>query len=527
VRDALLSASAITKVFGTKAVLQDISTAILPGRLHFICGENGAGKSTLIKVLGGVIAADRGSLTWQGGAILRHSVRHARTIGLATVHQHFALFERLTAFENCLLVAPPGLRAVAVRARMHDAMARLECTVPLDQPVATLSVGERQRLEIARAVAFEMKLLLLDEPTAVLSPVEVAPLYRALATLCAEGKAVVVITHHLSEVALHANFVTVLRQGRVVLERAHTSGADVADVAEAIMGATASTDADHEIHRAGAVAKIARDVRAPSEDLRPDPPIRAAYGGRSSPAEAAASHASVVAQPKPVLRMEDVRSGSLAFNLTIGLGESVGIAGIQGSGQRELAELCTGHRVPVSGTLQRPPRVAWVPENRQEQGLVLDANAAENVLLGSLGLVTGPPGLAGFVDDTRFEAEARARLARVAPELETRAHARVSEFSGGNQQKVVMARALAEVHAGATLLVLSEPTRGVDIGAKAALHLLIRERHAQGTSVLTLSSDLDELRHLATRIFVLSHGKLVGPFPNTATDLELGRAMLA
>lgn len=463
------------------------------GVIHAVCGENGAGKSTLLKLVAGMVVPDSGQVEAFGSRLEPHTPREAIRRGVGMVLQHFALVPVFTALENIVLGAEPvsklGVIDLETARRRAQAVAKdLGVELPLDATVESLGVGDRQRLEIARALYRDAKLLILDEPTAVLTKGEAASLYATLRRLANAGTGVVVVTHKMDEVRAHADVVTVMRRGEVVftkdLDRA--GGADVdaqiAEVTAAIMGAGGSGTASQgaSANDPGSTGEIVLEVRG-----------------------AAVGHA-----------LEGV-------SFTLRAGEIVGVAGVEGNGQRELVAIlardCKPDRGEVKGAM-----TSVIREDRQAEGLVLDASLRDNLVLGELGAFAGAMGL---LDLGALEKEATVRLTRSGAPKDLDRPART--LSGGNQQKVVVARALARLgHERARVLIASQPTRGVDLGASRDIHERLREAAAAGAGVLILSADLDELRALCSRILVLARGKFVADLPPTTSDEELGRLML-
>jgi ABC-type uncharacterized transport system ATPase subunit len=449
--------------------VDDVSLAFEVGQVHAVVGENGAGKTTLLRIAAGLLAPDEGT-------------RFADGVTVSMVEQHFALAGALTALENVMLGAEPvkafgRLDREATRARA-DAIARtIGAAVQWDAPVETLGVGDRQRLEIVRALVREARVVILDEPTAALTPSESKVLYATLRRMADSGHAVVVVTHRLDEVRAHADHVSVLRRGRLVSSRALETRDEAAmhAIAKDIMGGA-------EPRRAPSTPRQAGEVRLELREAWRAPGLRGA-------------------------------------TLSVRAGEIVGVAGVDGNGQRELVRVLARLEPLDAGEL-RGEGVAVVHEDRGAEGLVLDASVRENLVLGELAEFTR----FGLVDRRALEREAVARLERAGiepPDLDLQARA----LSGGNQQKLVVARALARaVHR--TAIVLAQPTRGVDLAATAAIHDAIVGAAAEGKAVLIVSADLDELRALCHRILVLARGRIEADLPPDASDARFGEAML-
>ncbi len=478
---SLLRVEAITKDFGALRAVSGVSARFEAGRIHAVVGENGAGKSTLLKIAAGIVAPTSGEVFIDEQRLAPHTAAEAIRRGVAMVQQHFALIGVFSPLENVVLGVEPT-RALGTidfakaRSKVEAILRELGATIPLDAPTESLGVGERQRLEIVRALYRDARVLVLDEPTAVLTPAEAVALYATLRRLADAGRAVVVVTHKLDEVRDHADDVTVLRRGALVLSRALAKDRDVAPLAEAIMGG--------------------------------EPP--------------AAIVRKETSKGDVVIRVDGVRRGRAlrGVDLTVRAGEIVGMAGVEGNGQTELVRLLAGLDAPDAGTIEAGD-ASVVHEDRLEDGLVLEASLRENLVLGELAR------FAHFdvVDDAALGVDAQARLdasGAVPPDLAAIARG----LSGGNQQKIVMARAIARTKLASRALVLAHPTRGVDLGAARAIHERILDCAARGVAVLVVSADLHELRALSDRILVLSRGVVVADLAPTSTDADLGAAML-
>jgi simple sugar transport system ATP-binding protein len=478
--------------------------------IHAVCGENGAGKSTLLKIVAGMIVSDSGHVEAFGSRLEPHTPREGIRRGIGMVLQHFALVPVFTALENIVLGAEPvsalggsiGVLDLGAARKKALAVAKeLGVELPLDAPVESLGVGDRQRLEIARALYRDAKLLVLDEPTAVLTKGEAKALYGALRRLADAGTGVVVVTHKMDEVREYADVVTVMRRGEVVftrtLARGENSGegktldAQVEEVTAAIMGSG----------RAGATSIT---------------------GTSEASSTTSTSTSTSTSERDVVLRLNKVSLGRALseVSLTVHAGEIVGIAGVEGNGQRELVALIARDTTPDSGSMEGGG-AAIIREDRQSEGLVLDASLRDNIVLGELASFVR---LAGWLDLDALETGAALRLERSGAPNDLDRSART--LSGGNQQKIVIARALARLGTSSHLLVAAQPTRGVDLGASSDIHERLRTAARSGAGVLILSSDLDELRALCSRILVLARGRIVADLPPTTSDEELGRGML-
>jgi simple sugar transport system ATP-binding protein len=486
-KEVLARVRAVHKTFGDVRAVRDVTCEFRAGEIHAVCGENGAGKSTLLKLVAGMLVPDGGEVVVAGSPLSPHTAGEAIRRGVAMVLQHFALVPVFTTLENIVLGAEltgPGgvLDDDRARARVHAIAADLGVELALDTRVEALGIGDRQRVEITRALFRDARLVILDEPTAVLTKTEARALYATVRRLANAGRGIVVVTHKMDEVQDHADVVTVMRRGELVFTEPLDRGGDVSvqieRVTSSIMGGIAAKEA------------------AASKDAEP--------AGRAP----------------EVLAMKDVRVGRALDGVSLSLraGDIVGVAGVEGNGQKELVGVLSGDIQPDAGTVRGGP-VAVVREDRQVEGLVLDASVRDNIVLGELGRFTR---WLGVLDAGAIEREARARLDRsgAPPDLDRPART----LSGGNQQKIVVTRALARE---AKALVLAQPTRGVDLGAMRDIHAEIAGAARRGAGVLVVSADLDELRALASRIVVLARGRIVGDIPvSEATDEHLGRLML-
>ena len=476
----------------------DVNLTVQRGTVHAIVGENGAGKSTLMKTLYGMHRPDEGTIVIDGETVVMHSPADAIARGIGMVHQHFQLADNLTVLENIVLGDEPTragwLDFRAARARIRDISDRYGLDVDPDALVEELGVGERQRIEIIKVLYRGARTLILDEPTAVLVPQEVDELFDALRELKAEGLAIIFISHKLDEVLEVADEITVIRRGTTV---ATVLPADVTakQLAELMVGSELPTPQTHE-------STVTDVVEIRLVDLTLD-----SLEGR---------------------RLLD----TISFD--IHRGEVLGIAGVEGNGQNELVEAIMGMRTPTSGRIElagrditslstrarREAGIAYIPEDRIRHGLLMEAPLWENRILGHQ---TKPPNVRGpFID----RAGARADTERIVREYDVRTPSidvLASSLSGGNQQKLIVGR---EMSGDPTVLIASHPTRGVDVGAQAAIWDLLRAARREGLAVLLISADLDELIGLSDTIQVILRGRLVATAdPMTVTPEELGSAM--
>jgi simple sugar transport system ATP-binding protein len=480
----------ISKRFGAVLANDDVQLLVRTGTVHGIVGENGAGKSTLMSVLYGFYAADSGQIAVFGQpAQIRHA-DDAIALGIGMVHQHFMLVDTLSALDNVMLGAEPHWllpRAQSqVRVRLDALMLSTGLKVDLDALVQDLSVGDRQRLEILKALYRGARILILDEPTAVLTPQETEQLFDVLRVLRDQGSTILLITHKLKEVMRLCDAVTVMRGGRVVQEL---------PIAEASVEALA-------------LAMVGRKVQMG----RVEGPARPALG----PALLTATGISL-RDGLGVQRLADL-------SLSLHAGEIVGVAGVSGNGQSQLLDVLSGLLGPDQGSLhvggQRFAAGAWlqphtaralgvahVPEDRHARALVMAFAAWESAVLGYDGLADYSRH--GWMAHGRMRAATQAMMARfdVRPaDVELLS----SKFSGGNQQKLVLARELGQAP---RVLLVGQPTRGVDIGAIEFIYERLRALRDAGCAVLLVSSELDEILALSDRVIVMNQGRVTGELP--------------
>lgn len=479
----------IWRSFGSTVAVDDVSLCIPGGRITALLGENGAGKTTLVNILFGVIRPDRGRMELDGIPYAPRGPRDALARGIGMVHQHFALVPTLTAAENIVL----GVRRnpwVSQR-RLNDEISRFAASVSLpirsDARVALLSLGERQRVEILKALYRRVRVLVLDEPTAVLTAEEANGLFEAMRELRRRGVTIIFITHKLAEVVDHCDELAVLRRGRLVYS-GPAGTTTPASLAELMIG---------------------RAVEAP---IPLSPPA---------------------ARRAPALEMRGVSlSRGSPFDLTVQQGEVVGIAGVDGNGQDELARVVSGLEAPAAGTVRiagrgpgaarvaaRSAGVVHIPSDRQRQGLALDLTLIDNAILTR----HSDPAFAHFGWLRRAAcADFAASIVRDFDVRTSLLRASAATLSGGNQQKFVVGRELA---ARPTLIVAHNPTRGVDVAAAALIRARLLDAAREGAGVLLISSDLDELVPTSHRIAVLYRGGLtVSGWPDC--DLaSIGRLM--
>jgi ribose transport system ATP-binding protein len=465
----------ICKSFPGVQALQDASLEVARGEVHVLLGENGAGKSTLMKVLCGQYAADDGKISFSNQSIAPESPIEAERLGLVMIHQELNLIPGLTVAENIFLGHEPTrsgfILGDVMRKTSAKLLRRVRCEVDPDTPLAQLSVAEQQLVEIARALKEEARLLVMDEPTAALADHEIEALFEVIRGLCREGVPVIYISHRMREIFAIGNRVTVMRDGQTVGTR-EVQKTNVNELIELMVGRTI----DEQIAK--------REVEIGD----------------------------------PVLKVDGLsREGILApISLSVGAGEILGVAGLMGSGRTELARAIFGAdpvdagSVKVVGTAlpgNNPAAsiaagLGFLTEDRKQQGLVLQMSVGENITLTNLDELSRH----GILD---ISAE-RERAGELVDKLHIRATSldqKTVNLSGGNQQKVVLARWLA---AGCRVLLFDEPTRGIDVGAKAEIYELIGELVERGVAVVLISSEMPELLGLADRVAVMHEGTLQG-----------------
>lgn len=489
----------ITKRFPGVIANDNVNLTVERGEIHAICGENGAGKSTLMKMLYGMQAPDEGRMLVDSKEVHLDSPSEAIELGIGMVHQHFMLAEQLTVLENVILGSEPVKSGGVIdfkEARSHfdEVGEAYGLTIDPDDLVETLEVGERQRVEIIKVLFRGAEILILDEPTAVLVPQEVEELFRNMRELKANGATILFIDHKLDEVLEIADSITVLRQGRTI---ATVDPKDVTagDLAELMVGSelptpdtTDSTVTDEVMLSVSGVTVLDADERPVVDNV----------------------------------------------SLDIRRGEIVGIAGVEGNGQHELVSAIMGMLEPSSGSVslgtdriddwsvreRRDSGIAYVPQDRHSEGLLLNAPLWENAALGHQ---TQAPYAKGIWIDREGSRDNTERIREIydvrTPNVDVSAHA----LSGGNQQKLILGR---EIMSDPKLLIASHPTRGIDVGAQAAVWEHLRTARAAGLATLLISADLDELIGLSDTIVVMFRGRLVATLdPSEVTPRDLGAYM--
>jgi simple sugar transport system ATP-binding protein len=496
---AAIELTGITKRFPGVIANDDVNLTVEKGEIHAICGENGAGKSTLMKILYGMQPPDEGVMKVNGEVVEFASPTDAIDRGIGMVHQHFMLADQLTVLENVILGAEPtvsGGRINFAEAESHLSAVAYEygLTIDVNQMVESLEVGERQRVEIIKVLYRGAEILILDEPTAVLVPQEVEALFDNMRELKASGATILFIDHKLDEVLEISDSITVLRHGKTVASMKN-EGVTAHELAELMVGSELPTPST-------SVSTVTDDVALELRGL--------------------------------TVRNEDDRPVVHDVDLKIHRGEIVGIAGVEGNGQSELVDAIIGTAEIASGTIEfhgdditrtsvrsrREAGIGYVPEDRHHEGLLLSSPLWENAALGHQ---TQPPyGSAWWLD--RDGARAQTELIREqfdvrTPNIDVSAHA----LSGGNQQKLIIGR---ELTSDPEVLVAAHPTRGIDVGAQAAVWDDIRAARRDGLATLLISADLDELIGLSDTIVVMLRGELVATLsPDEVTPRDLGAYM--
>ncbi len=468
----LIEIRGLTKHFGGAIALSEVSFDILPGEVHAVCGENGAGKSTLNRILSGQVVPTSGEILFEGKPLSFGSVREAEQKGIAIVHQETTVVPDLTAVENIFLGRElkrgPLLDRAKMAAAAAELMQNLGETINLRIPTRELPLAQRQMVGIARAVGQDCKLLILDEPTASLSARETESLFKVVRSLQSRGVAVLYVSHRLAEVSELCQRVTVLRDGRHVLTR---------DIAE--------------LGREGIVrSMVGRELVALERDSFDVP-------------------------GQELLRVEDLtRSGEFeSVSLQVFAGETVVLTGLIGAGRTELARAICGFMVPDSGTVIKKGAIAYVPEDRKDEGLWLDESVSDNLAMSRRGWI-------GFSKETSQAESAIQTFGIKCPSPS----ALVGSLSGGIQQKVLLAKWI-ETHP--QVLILDEPTRGVDVGAKEEIYAEIDRLKSQGLGILCISSDLPEVIRLGDRVLVMAEGRVQSELsrPDATEELILDLAL--
>ena len=480
---ALLQLSAISKSFGGTQALESVELSLYAGSITAVVGENGAGKSTLVKILTGIHQPDAGRITLDGRSVRIRSPAHAQQLGISVIHQEAVVFDELSVAENIFVTARPRRWGLIDWARMRcDAgrlMERLDCPVDPSLRLRELSVAQKYLVQIARALSHDARLMIMDEPTATLSHHEAQLLLRIAAGLRDEGRALLFVSHRFEDLFAIADRYVVLRDGRTV-------------AAGTLPGTSIDTLIQYMVGRV----------------------IERLYPKR------------IVALGEEILRVRHLSRAEEFANISFGVrrGEILGVYGLVGAGRTELMQSLFGATRAESGCIEldgtrihpRHPadaisrHIAYVPEDRQHQGAIQSLSIAGNITLASLGQFTRY----GWID--------RGRLMHAAAEWAQRLRVKftsmeqpMSQLSGGNQQKVVLAKWLLTAP---RVLILDEPTRGIDVGSKAAVHALMGEWVEQGVAIILVSSELPEVLALSDRVLVMRRGRLAGVLDRSEAD---------
>ncbi len=483
-----LQLTGITKIYPSVVANEGIALTVLPGEIHAVLGENGAGKSTLMKIIYGVVKPDAGRIAWEGAPVAIGNPAQARRLGIGMVFQHFSLFETLTVADNIALALEGARDGDELPARIREVSAKYGLPLDPDRHVHTMSVGERQRVEIVRCLLQDPRLLIMDEPTSVLTPQAVEKLFETLRRLAHEGCSILYISHKLDEIRALCHKATVLRAGRVT-GTCDPRRESSSSLARMMIGG----DLPHPEHRegnAGEDALVVRDLSLPADD-----PFGTALAN---------------------------------ISLSVRAGEIVGIAGVSGNGQKELLAALSGERrIADAGRImllgraageldagaRRALGLAFVPEERLGRGAVPEMSLAENALLTAHreGMVTR-----GFVR----AAEVRAWAAETIRAYAVKAggpQAPARSLSGGNLQKYIVGR---EIRQRPKVMIAAQPTWGVDVGAAAQIRQALLDLRDDGVAILVVSEELDELFEICDRLAVIARGRLSEAKPVGETDAE-------
>jgi simple sugar transport system ATP-binding protein len=494
-----IEAVGIVKRFGGLVANDRVDLSAERGEIHGVMGENGAGKTTLMSILFGLITPDAGEIRLRGSPVKFRSPIDAMAAGMGMVHQSFKLFASLTVWENIVYgVEPrrgPFIDRRAARTKVAELAERHRLAVDPDAAVGGLSIGVRQRVEILKALYRDARVLILDEPTAVLTPPERDALFGVLRRLAAEGRTVLFVTHKLHEATAITDRVTILRDGRTVASL-RTADTSPREIVRAMTGRNVNLKVDKGSARVGAPLLTALDLTIAGPTCRP-----------------------------AVDRV----------NLTVRGGEIVGIAGVAGNGQSELVEALVGLRRPDGGRVEvcgadmsvadveahRAAGIAYVPEDRAAVGSALTASAADNL---AMGFHRAPPlALGPFVIQNAFAERARALIRRFAIRIPSE-RVSVGTLSGGNLQKVVVARELSHE---APVLIAEQPTRGLDVGATEYIHEQLVAERDKGRAVLLISAELSEILALSDRVLVMFEGRILADLPQHKADEETVGLLMA
>jgi ABC-type uncharacterized transport systems, ATPase components len=488
----------ITKIFPGTVANDNVDFELIRGETHVLLGENGAGKTTLMNVLYGLYQPDKGEIYINGKPAKITGPNEAIKLGIGMVHQHFMLVQKFTIAENIILGMEPkkGIKLDMAKARkdVEEISKKYGFQINPDSKIEDISVGQQQKVEILKALFRGAEILILDEPTAVLTPQEIDELGIIVRNLEKEGKSVILITHKLKEVMSMSDRVTILRRGKIT-GTVKTSDTNIEQLAELMVGRKVSFSVEKKPQKPG--EEILKVENLVANDHRGLPAVN-------------------------------------GLNLTVKAGEILGIAGVDGNGQSELVEVLTGLRKPVSGNITingkdiagKSPReiindgISCIPEDRHKRGLILQYSLYENAILGAHGK---KPFARGIVMDYKKIREYCDRLIKEFDVRTPNSSVNASSLSGGNQQKLIAAR---EISKDPELLIASQPTRGLDVGAIEYIHKRLVAERDKGKAVLLVSLELDEVMDLSDRIAVIYDGKIVAVMDRKdATEHQLGILM--
>lgn len=497
----LLEMKGITKAFSGVYANEDVNLSVRSGEIHALLGENGAGKTTLMNILFGIYQADRGEIWYQGKRVEFGSPRDAIDQGIGMVHQHFSLVNKMTVLDNIILGLTDGgalLDRKRAAERIRSLAEKYGLSVNPDSLVGELSVGEQQRVEILKALYRNVNLLILDEPTGVLTPQETETFFAVLRRLKAEGHGIIIITHRLAEIMAVSDRVTILRDGRAVSHLV-TSETNPKELSAHMIGRELSADMGE------------RKPFLPEEALCLK---QVSFSGKR--------------RKKRALDQ---------ITLTVHRGEILGVAGVEGNGQKELAEVITGIRRATEGTMTFEGQelagmsvkerflkgISYISDDRQQDSLIMDMTVADNLMLREFD--QSPYSRHGIRKPWKINERAAHALEefRIKTSGASGIRTPVKLMSGGNQQKVILAR---EISGNAKLIVASQPTRGLDIGATEFVHQQLLDQKRKGNSVVLISADLDEILSLSDRIAVMFAGRIVGVLDREHADIfQIGLLM--
>ncbi|MFA7533561.1 MAG: ABC transporter ATP-binding protein [Tissierellaceae bacterium] len=488
--NTILRMVSISKYFGTLAANEDVNLEVKKGEIHSLLGENGAGKSTLMNVLYGLYQPDKGEIFFEDKKLNLRSSKDAIDLGIGMIHQHFMLVPFHTVLENIIMGMgkEKGLviKEEKLKKEISEIAKKYGMEISLDSKVGNLSVGQQQRVEIVKALYRGAKLLIMDEPTAVLTPQETEELFTTLKIMAEDGMSIILITHKLKEVMFVCDRVTVLRDGKVT-KTIDTKDTNELELARFMIGRELMPIERKQEYKVG----------------------------------------------EPILEIESLshegEKGEKSLNdisLTVNSGEVLGIAGVDGNGQKELAEVIVGLMKASSGTILLDGKditentieeivkmgVGYIPEDRHKRGLILDFSVSENLILKDY--YKKPYRKTLFFDFNVINKHADDMISKYSIKTPGR-HAEAKKLSGGNQQKVVVAR---EIHKLPKLLIAVQPTRGVDIGATEFIHQEIIKAKEDGAAVLLISTELSEINYLSDRIAVIYKGGIVGEMDKSDFD---------